>query len=172
LWASVKAKSLTYCPLSTNISEIISEVANIFEPSARLKNITILQDTDNVSAIYADIYMLKAILRNLVSNAIKFTNEGGKIEISATHNLSITTINVTDDGIGIEPEDLDKLFNISSIHSSKGTANETGTGLGLLLCKEFVDRHGGKIWIKSLSSLVNLHSFKMFHNYLTFEIVK
>ena len=99
--------------------------------------------------IKADVYMLKAILRNLVSNAIKFTNNGGKIEIAASHDNSSTSISVSDNGIGIKPQVLEKLFNIVSIHSSKGTANELGTGLGLLLCKEFVDKHGGKIWIES-----------------------
>jgi signal transduction histidine kinase len=91
--------------------------------------------------------MLKAILRNLISNAIKFTNVDGKIEISAKHSHSVTTIKVSDNGIGIKPEIMEKLFSFSYIHSTKGTANESGTGLGLLLCKEFVEKQGGKIWI-------------------------
>lgn len=149
LWANFQSKNLTYSPVSLTISEIISEVISILDPIAKVKQITIMQIPGNVFPIYADIYMLKAILRNLVSNAIKFTNKGGKIEISAIHDGSYTTINVTDNGTGIKPEILDKLFNVSTIQSSKGTADETGTGLGLLLCKDFVERHHGKIWIES-----------------------
>jgi signal transduction histidine kinase len=148
-WANVKSKNLTYSPATLNLSEIITEVAEILEPSAKLKNITIGINSNIDLPVFADIYMLKAILRNLVSNALKYTNEGGRIEISSSTDNSFTIVKIKDNGIGIVPEILEKLFNISSIHSSKGTANETGTGLGLLLCKEFVDRHGGKIWIES-----------------------
>ena len=93
--------------------------------------------------------MLKTILRNLVSNAIKFTNNGGTINIKARTNNSNVTISVSDNGIGIPPENLTKLFDISEVLTTKGTAEETGTGLGLLLCKEFVEKHGGKIWVES-----------------------
>ena len=149
LWANVKSKNLTFDPSLVNITEIISEVADILEPSAKGKNIKIENVLKDKLDVYADIYMLKAILRNVVSNAIKFTREGGTIAISAFHNANYTTVKISDNGIGIKPEILEKLFNISSIQTSKGTANETGTGLGLLLCKEFVDKHGGKIWIDS-----------------------
>lgn len=149
LWANVMSKNLTYSPVLSNTSEIISKVANILEPSANVKNITIEYNSGKESAVYADIYMLKAILRNLVSNAIKFTNKGGKIKISATHDPDATIIKVADDGVGMKPEILEKLFNITSLQSSKGTDNETGTGLGLLLCKEFVDKHNGNIWVSS-----------------------
>lgn len=149
LWANFQSKNLTFSPISVYISEIIYEVANILEPIAKVKQITLSNNSGNVSSVYIDVYMFKAILRNLVSNAIKFTNKGGKIGISAIHNDSYTTISVTDNGVGIRPEILDKLFNVSSIQSSKGTADESGTGLGLLLCKEFVEKHHGKIWIES-----------------------
>jgi signal transduction histidine kinase len=149
LWANVKSKNLTFDPSLINITEIISEVADILEPSAKGKNIKIENVLKDKMHVYADIYMLKAILRNVVSNAIKFTREGGTIAISAFHNENYTTVKISDNGIGIKPEILEKLFNISSIQTSKGTADETGTGLGLLLCKEFVDKHGGKIWIDS-----------------------
>jgi signal transduction histidine kinase len=88
-------------------------------------------------------------LRNLVSNAIKFTNTGGTIRIKAEQTDSNVTISVLDNGIGITPDDLNKLFDISQYITTKGTANEPGTGLGLLLCKEFVEKHGGKIWVES-----------------------
>jgi signal transduction histidine kinase len=93
--------------------------------------------------------MLKTVLRNLVSNAIKFTNNGGTININAEENSGNVTISVSDNGIGIKPDDLKKLFNISEFITTTGTAEETGTGFGLLLCKEFVDKHQGKIWVES-----------------------
>ena len=93
--------------------------------------------------------MLKTLLRNLVSNAIKFTNHGGSININAEENFENVTISVSDNGIGISSYNLAKLLDISQVLTTKGTAKETGTGLGLLLCKEFVEKHGGKIWIES-----------------------
>lgn len=93
--------------------------------------------------------MLNTVLRNLIANAVKFTNAGGLINIHAEQDNSKVTISVSDNGIGIKPDTLNKLFNISQKITTKGTANETGTGLGLLLCKEFVEKHGGKIWVES-----------------------
>jgi signal transduction histidine kinase len=92
---------------------------------------------------------LKTVLRNLISNAIKFTGNGGAININAEENPENVTISVSDNCIGIAPENLTKLFDISQVLTTKGTAEETGTGLGLLLCKEFVEKHGGKIWVES-----------------------
>ncbi len=149
LWANVMSKNLTYSPTLADTSEIISEVVNILEPSANAKSIVLEHITGNESVVYADIYMLKAILRNLVSNAIKFTKKGGRIQISAVHNLDVTVIKVADNGVGMKQETMEKLFNITSLQSSKGTDNEIGTGLGLLLCKEFIDKHNGKIWVNS-----------------------
>jgi signal transduction histidine kinase len=93
--------------------------------------------------------MLKTVLRNLVSNAIKFTNSGGSININAKGNPENVTISVSDNGIGLTRDNIIKLFDISEIVTTTGTANETGTGLGLLLCKEFVEKNGGKIWVES-----------------------
>ena len=149
LWANLKSKNIIFHPDSVDASEIISEVADILKPGAKMKNISIKNKVKGKLPVYADVYMLKAILRNLVSNAIKFTKEDGKIEISAIQNHANMTIEVADNGIGIPQNVQDKLFNVSTIQSSTGTANETGTGLGLLLCKEFIEKHGGKIWIKS-----------------------
>jgi len=149
LWANIKSRNITYHPTLVDMYEVISEVSDILEPGAWAKDIGIEFKSGEKLPITADVYMLKAILRNLVSNSIKFTNEGGKIEISAKHTPPNIIIEVADDGVGMAQEVLDNLFNISSCKSSIGTANETGTGLGLMLCKEFVEKHGGKIWIES-----------------------
>ncbi|MBK8805759.1 MAG: hypothetical protein IPO21_03535 [Bacteroidales bacterium] len=149
LWANLKSKNILFNRSIFDINEIISEVADLLEPVAKLKNISIEHKSDDKLPINADIYMIKAIIRNLVSNAIKFTREGGKIEISAIQNTPNIIIEVTDNGVGMPPEVIDKLFNISLIKSTIGTAHETGTGLGLMLCKEFVENHDGEIWINS-----------------------
>lgn len=93
--------------------------------------------------------MLKAIFRNIVSNAIKFTESGGQIEIFAEENNEEVTITISDNGVGIKPDDLSKLFDISQMRTTSGTNKEEGSGLGLLLCKEFVEKNGGRIWVES-----------------------
>jgi signal transduction histidine kinase len=150
LWASIHSKKIIFSPSIINISEVFSEAIKILGPSANAKNTTITHTSVNDLFVNADVYMLKAILRNILSNAIKFTNDGGRIEISALHADSHTIIKISDTGIGIKSDALEKLFTIIPNKSTKGTANETGTGLGLLLCKEFVDKHGGKIWVESI----------------------
>jgi len=150
LWASFQSKKITFTPVRTNVSEVVSEVIDILEPNAKMKNISVESSIEKQVHVTSDVYMLKAILRNLISNAIKFTNLGGRIEVSAIQTSEQTTIKVSDNGVGIKPEVLAKLFSFSAVQSSPGTANEKGTGLGLLLCKEFVEKHGGKIWIDSV----------------------
>lgn len=149
LWASVQSKKITYSPGLANISNIMTEVTEILEPVAQFKNIRLENNTKEELNTNVDIYMFKAILRNLISNAIKFTNKNGKIEISASHVGSNTVVKVTDNGVGMKQEVIDKLFSFSRTNSSIGTANEAGTGLGLILCKDFVDKHNGKIWVES-----------------------
>lgn len=149
LWASLQSQNIIFNPCTADTYEIIAEVANILEHGAKSKNIRMIFNSGQILPITADVYMLKAILRNLVSNAVKFTKEGGLIEVTAKHDSSNTIIEVIDNGVGMSQAALGKLFNISSIKSSKGTSNEKGSGLGLILCKEFVEKHGGKIWIES-----------------------
>ncbi|NLT51237.1 MAG: hypothetical protein GXX85_10000 [Ignavibacteria bacterium] len=149
-WENTKSYKNTFVPSVVKLCGVINEVIEILKPSANLKKIKTNYTCAEDMQVNSDIYMLKAILRNLLSNSIKFTNPDGEIIISANQEGSVTTVSVADNGIGIEPEFLANLFDLSSIHSTKGTANETGTGLGLLLCKEFVEKHNGKIWIDSI----------------------
>jgi signal transduction histidine kinase len=93
--------------------------------------------------------MLNTILRNLLTNAVKFSNRSGTVRVSAVQNGDFVQVSVKDDGLGICQESLSNLFKLDKMHSRKGTGGEKGTGLGLLLCKEFIEKHGGKIWVKS-----------------------
>jgi signal transduction histidine kinase len=138
----VERQQLCFADICNNILETLN-------PIAHSKNITINCTPSDQLNVFSDVDMLKTILRNLVSNAIKFTDNGGVININAEQNSENVTISVSDNGVGIEPNDIKKLFDISEVLTTKGTAGETGTGLGLLLCKEFVEKHRGKIWVES-----------------------
>jgi signal transduction histidine kinase len=124
-------------------------VIQLLADSANQKSISISVDIPANAQIFADKEMVGTILRNLISNAIKFTNKGGHIDVIAEQNRNEISISVIDDGVGINPDRFEKLFRIDEDHSTLGTQNEKGTGLGLMLCKEFVERHGGKIWVES-----------------------
>jgi len=149
MWARAQQGKIPYKPQNLNFKDICKNNLEVFTPNAIAKNITINCTPSDEINIYVDIDMLKTVMRNLISNAIKFTNNGGVININAEQKDTAVTISVSDNGIGIEPESMAKLFDISEVISTKGTAKETGTGLGLLLCKEFVEKHGGKIWVES-----------------------
>lgn len=131
------------------LGKLINESALLLSDASQQKSIKVSLRISRNFPVIADRAMISTVLRNLLSNAIKFTNPGGEIVISAEHKGPETTISVQDNGVGIEKSDLEKLFHIDSASSTPGTQNEKGTGLGLLLCKDFVEKHGGKIWVKS-----------------------
>ena len=149
MWARVQHGNIPFKPQILSFADICKNILSTLNPNADAKNITINYSAPDQLNVFADADMLKTVLRNLVSNAIKFTNNGGVINISTEKNSGKVTISVSDNGIGISPDNLAKLFDISEVLSTTGTAKETGTGLGLLLCKEFVEKHQGKIWVES-----------------------
>lgn len=149
IWARSQSGKIPYKPQKISFTFICNEVLVDLKLSAATKNLTINHFAKDEINVFADIDMLKTVLRNLISNAIKFSYPGGKIDIFAEHADSKLVVSVFDNGIGIAPERLDTLFDISKVQSTKGTSNEYGTGLGLLICKEFIEKHGGKIWVES-----------------------
>jgi len=149
MWVRTQSGKIPYKPQKLNFSDICMDIVAFLKPNASAKNITINHFVAEKITVFADINMLKTILRNLISNAIKFTNPGGRIDIYTVKTQSNITISVSDNGVGIAPEILNKLFDISQTHTTKGTINESGTGLGLFLCNEFVRKHGGKIRVES-----------------------
>lgn len=149
MWTQSQSGKIHFEPKELVFKVFCTEVIEALKPVSDAKNITInLASADEIT-LFADADMLKTILRNLVSNAIKFANIGGQIDIFAEYNPENVTITVSDNGIGINPDKLSKLFDAAQLHSTVGTNNEKGTGLGLLLCKDFVEKHGGKIWVES-----------------------
>jgi len=148
-WAKSQAGKLPFEQQTLNVANVCDDIVENLQIVAEAKNIKIYHDINANIRVYADNNMLHTILRNLVSNAIKFTNVGGQIILYAEQTDSEVVITVSDNGVGIAPEMFTKLFNISEVHTTTGTADETGTGLGLLLCKEFVEKHNSKIWVES-----------------------
>jgi PAS domain S-box-containing protein len=149
MWASTQQGNIPFEPLKLDLGEVCTDVIDILKPAADKKSIAIHCISGDPLFVFADINMLKSILRNLVSNAIKFTRNGGSIIMDAVQSQAKITISVSDNGIGIKPDLMPGLFDISQILSTPGTANEEGTGLGLILCREFIEKHGGKIWVES-----------------------
>lgn len=149
MWANTQQGKIPFNPQKLSLADISMDTIETLNPTAHTKNIIINYSSAEHINVFADSDMLKAVLRNLVSNSIKFTNNNGAININAERNSEIVTITVSDNGVGIPSDILLKLFDISEVLTTKGTAGETGTGLGLLLCKEFVEKLGGKIWVES-----------------------
>ncbi len=148
-WANMQSGRLNPEPVTFSLHNLMLEVADFYKPNALSKNITIeVVDSIEIKG-YADKNMIRTVLRNLVSNAIKYTMGGGKVSLTLHDRGSRAEVGVIDSGIGMSPEKLATLFHLDKAHSAKGTANEPGTGLGLILCKEFVEKNGGNFTVLS-----------------------
>ena len=123
---------------------------SVLNRNAGDKNIVISNLVDPELSLVADKEMLETIIRNTMNNSIKFTPDGGKITVSSHRDNRGIVICVEDNGVGIAKDNLEKLFQIDSNYKTKGTKGERGTGLGLVICKEFVDYHKGEIWVESV----------------------
>jgi signal transduction histidine kinase len=153
-WAQAQSDSDTLTLETTNLFLLSNDIIGLLKQTAENKNISLRCDVDQELEIDVDTNKLTTIIRNLVTNAIKFTHKGGEVSVQAETVKSLDgqqmiQISVCDTGIGIAPDKQEKLFNLGEKISSPGTDKEVGTGLGLILCEEFVKRHGGKIWVES-----------------------
>lgn len=148
-WSNTQTGKMDYCPEYIDLASLIKEASALSSGGAQQKSINILIDIpDNVTA-FADKTMISTILRNLISNAIKFTHLHGKIVLSVKENHNGLLVSVSDNGVGLSKKRIENIFRFEESKSTTGTQREHGTGLGLLLCKEFVLKHGGKIWVES-----------------------
>jgi len=148
-WSRSQTGAIKFNPTIINIRKITSEVVDLMEYNAIQKNILITSTIGESINAVADENMVKTILRNLISNSLRFTHEGGKIAVLAEQIDEFVVVSVADSGIGLKGKDVKKLFRIDVNPSSIGESKEKGTGLGLILCKEFIDIIGGKIWVES-----------------------
>ena len=148
-WSRLNRNLIEYCPQALDMQMIFIRTLELFRSQADAKQIVLKHSTQETIPVYADYNMLNTVMRNLVSNAIKFTAPQGVIEMSAASDEHETTISIADNGVGIPPEKIKTLFQIDEKFQRDGTAGEKGTGLGLILCKEFIEKHGGRIWVES-----------------------
>lgn len=148
-WARSQSGKMDFFPLRLNLEKVIFDVVNLLSYPANSKNIRLNVLVPQEATLFADEFMLKTVLRNLLGNAIKFTPDGGEVTIEASYDRCETVISVTDNGLGMDENLKNSLFSLDLSVTQPGTQGEKGTGLGLLLCKEFVERHGGRIWVTS-----------------------
>jgi two-component system sensor histidine kinase/response regulator len=163
VWAVSQNKEKNFNPIKINLYDLLREEIESLKTLARQKQIALSHSVEPGLNVTADLQMVKTILRNLINNAIKYTNINGEITINASELKQFVEVTVKDNGIGISAENQKKLFQIDTFHSTPGTHDEKGTGLGLLLCKEFVELHGGNIRIESEAGKGSRFAFTLPH---------
>jgi len=149
-WSKSKMGVMAFEPDILLITPLLQEIINLSKPLADKKNISIINTIDSNLSVYADQNMVKTIFRNLLMNAIKFTGDNGRIEIYVKSLEDFYEFYIKDNGVGMSPEVQNNLFSSQNMHSSSGTHHEKGSGLGLILCKEFVEQNGGSIRVESI----------------------
>ena len=161
IWAQSQTNRIEFNPQAVDFKELVSEDLSLFENQAKEKNIDISSSITKECICFADKNMMNSVFRNLISNAIKYTHSGGSIAISSSLQLNSLEIAITDNGIGMSKETCSNLFKIDKSTSTLGTANEKGTGLGLIICKEFIEKHGGRIWVDSIEGKGSSFHFQL-----------
>ena len=164
LWARSQTSGMNFQPEYVELVSLINGIVELANDSAKQKSIKISKTMPHNMIGFVDKEMIGTILRNLISNAIKFTNDNGAILVEAHKNSKEISVSVSDNGVGIPGKTIEKLFCLDQNLSTKGTKNETGTGLGLILCKEFVEKHGGKIFAESEVGIGSKFTFTVPNN--------
>ncbi|MEI6898804.1 MAG: two-component regulator propeller domain-containing protein [Bacteroidota bacterium] len=149
IWARSQTGGVEFTPVEFNLKARVTENIELVESQATRKGIALLSVINDQVKVRGDVNMVNTILRNLLTNAVKFTPRGGSVEVGVNEKEHLHEIYVTDSGVGIEEQNLKKIFRIDSKHTTKGTDKEKGTGLGLILCREFVEKMGGHISVES-----------------------
>jgi signal transduction histidine kinase len=142
-----------------DLKDVVDESVDLLLGNARQKGITMHVNVGKNFTAYVDVNQITTVVRNLVSNAIKFTPKDGTITCSVEDNGLYWKVSIKDTGVGIAEKDKEKLFKIDTNITTMGTSQETGTGLGLILCKEFVERNGGTVWVESKEGEGSTFSF-------------
>ena len=163
-WSRLQLGKIEFEPARFDLFDVAVQTSALSKMNAQKKKIEIINEIKANSFVFADRNMINTVFRNLISNAIKFTNAGGKIILSCDKRENDIIVSVKDTGIGINPKDIEKLFRIDIHYSNKGTEDEEGTGLGLVICKEMIDKHGGRIWAESPESGGSCFNFSIPYN--------
>ena len=149
VWASAQIKGVSINPVQVSLYALAEENCHLLSSMAYQKQIQLNNHVDEGCMAFADMNMVNLVIRNLLSNALKFTSENGSVNIITEDDENEITVMVIDNGIGISEAKQETIFTAHAQNSTKGTANEKGTGLGLMLCKEFVEKNGGRLWVES-----------------------
>lgn len=148
-WAKIQMDNFEFKPTYINLKSEVDFIFSYYQIQAKQKGIELVNEIGDDIAVHFDKDMLSVVFRNLISNSIKFTNSGGLVKIKAEQKGERILVNVIDNGVGIDPENIEKLFRIDIRFTTPGTKEEKGTGLGLMLCKEIIERHKGTITVES-----------------------
>jgi signal transduction histidine kinase len=148
-WSRSQTGNIEFKPEVFDIATVMEENKALLTAQAQTKKIEIAYKSEGTRIVNAHKNSVTTVVRNLLSNAIKFTPEGGSIWLTAEARQGQVHVAIADNGVGMSPEVVQKLFRIDTKHSTKGTANEKGTGLGLILCKDFIEKNGGRLWVES-----------------------
>lgn len=160
-WSQVQRGNIDYNPQLLEAKIFMSESLRVVKDMAAKKQIVIKLNLPDEHQLYGDLNMLQTVVRNLVSNAIKFTPHGGEININSHINHNEVTVSINDNGIGMAPDIVNNLFVNDSRTRRPGTEGEPSSGLGLMLCKEFIEKHNGKIWVESIEGKGSSFSFSL-----------
>lgn len=160
-WARLQRGKMEFEPTENSLYAMVTEVVYLFKQRAEQNGVRLQNNIGSNSIIICDENMVKTILRNLISNALNFTNWNDTINIDAHDRDNEVVITVSDTGVGISDENIKKLFRVDSKYIATNTQGEKGTGLGLILCKEFVEKNGGKIWVESREGRGSKFSFTL-----------
>jgi signal transduction histidine kinase len=148
-WSRTQTGRIAVNPDYFDVSAVVNEVQELVSESAQKKSIAVGNCIPAGTRVFADKNMIETVVRNLVSNALKFTQSGGRISVSATSAAIGLTVCIADNGVGIPREKIGRLFDVAGNNPTAGTENEKGTGLGLIICKEFIEKNNGRIWVES-----------------------
>lgn len=148
-WTMIQRDLMVFNPIICFINKIIKDSLEVIRISANNKKITIKNNVNEELKVRCDIDMFKLVINNLITNSVKFTPIGGEITIDASEKEDYVEVSISDNGIGIDKNNIDKIFNFTTPYSTEGTKGEKGTGLGLALCKEFIEKNGGRIWFNN-----------------------
>ena len=160
-WSRSQSGRIEVYPTIVYLKSLVELNFDLVKDMASNKGLKLINNIDDDTKVYADENMVNTVFRNLIANAIKYSNNEGNITISVVSNEDTITTLVEDQGVGIEPQNISKLFRIDVNYFTRGTDNEEGTGLGLILCKEFIEKNKGKIWVESVPGKGSTFSFSL-----------
>ena len=160
-WSISQMNGINAQPTQVDTQQIIEENVNLFTTVATAKNITLITNAAEVVLVWADENHFRLLLRNLINNAIKFTPKGGQVKITAQPKQTNIEISITDNGVGMTEKQIAKLFEKNQNFTTSGTSGEKGTGLGLQLCQEIVEKNGGEIWVESIENKGSTFTFSL-----------